>query len=115
MRAACLIVLAALTLAAPAVAGPAPGARSAMRFCPDVTRHGVEVIKMQRALGCRQGPRLAARTVNDRNGVLDTERYYCRWGQGGTDPVTIQGHTYNYGFCFEVDSERQAYFLARRL
>ena len=115
MRAARITTLVLALLAAVLVTGPAPGAeKAAKRFCPDLTRHGVEVIKMQRRLGCRKGRRLAVRTVLH-DGSLESERYYCRWGQGGTSPVTIQGHEYIFGFCYEVDEDRQAYFLARRL
>ena len=115
MRAARITIPVLGLLAAALVAGSAQGMdTAAKRFCPDVTRHGVEVVKMQRRLGCRKGPRLAARTVVE-GGALETERYYCRWGQGGTSPVTIQGHEYIFGFCYEVDEDRQAYFLARRL
>ena len=85
----------------------------AKRPCPDINRTQVEVIRLERKLGCHKGGKLAVRTVK-KDGFLQTERYYCRWGQGGTQPVHVNGRTYFGGFCFDSRTEKEAAFLGRQ-
>lgn len=82
--------------------------------CPAATKNGVRVIRLQRALGCATGLTLAARAVRG-DGYYQDARYYCRWGQGGTRAVRVNGRSYIPGFCYRKRDEREVGFLARRL
>ena len=73
----------------------------------------MRVIRLQRTLGCAIGLRLAARTVRA-GGYLKAGGYYCRWGQGGTRPIRVNGRIYYGGFCYRSSDGREAQFLARR-
>jgi hypothetical protein len=107
LRAGSLLVglIAALAI----VVGPSTALAAA---CPDTTVRGVRVIELTDELGCDEGASLASRTVRD-DGFLQTDVFYCRWGQGGTRPIKRDGKTFYSGFCLNEETEAQASFLAR--
>jgi hypothetical protein len=47
------------------------------------------------------------------DGFLQTDVFYCRWGQGGTRPIRRASKVFYAGFCFNDDTEAEATFLAR--
>lgn len=102
-------LLLTLALAALAAAAPVP-ARAA--GCPAVTVHGVRVVELTDEHGCVHGANLAGRTVRA-GGYLETDAFFCRWGQGGTRPIERKGRIFYAGFCFNRDTEAEASFLAR--
>jgi hypothetical protein len=108
-----LAVLACACLVGLAADGSTP-ATAAPATCPPATRDSVRVIRLQRGLGCKTGLRLAVAAVND-GGYYKDSRRYCRWGQGGTRPIRVNGHVYYSGFCYRVSDMREAGFLARRI
>ncbi len=108
-----LALLACVSVAIVAWDGPAP-ATAASATCPAATKDGVRVIRLQRSLGCKTGLRLAVAAVKD-GGYYKDSRVYCRWGQGGTRPIRVNGRIYYAGFCYRVSDMREADFLARRI
>jgi len=112
-RRALVVALAAL-MATMVFANRHVQAGGTARVCPPATKDGVRVIRLRRALGCNTGLRLAARVVNG-DGYFQDSRYYCRWGQGGTKPIQINGRTYLAGFCYRKSDEEEVGFLARRV
>ena len=99
-------------LAAVAVMGFGPVPAQAAGRCPSLTASSVEVIRLQSTLGCGKALRAAAVTAV-REGFVDANGYYCRWGQGGTRSVIVKGRTYFAGFCRR--GSRQSSFLGREL
>jgi hypothetical protein len=91
------------------VAGPSTAFAAT---CPDTTVKGVRVIELTDELGCDEGASLASRTVRD-DGFLQTDVFYCRWGQGGTGPIKRAGKTFYAGFCLNEETDTEATFLAR--
>lgn len=114
-RAAC-VALSALVAASAATPplGSVADASAAPRYCKPRTKDRVRVIQLRRTFGCRRGLRLAAAVVNG-GGYYQDLHYYCRFGQGGTRPVRVHGHTYYGGFCYRDADKREATFLARRI
>jgi hypothetical protein len=110
------VVIVALAAAAclTATSSTAATASATTKACPAATKHGVRVIRLQRTLGCTTALTLAIRAVND-HGYYQDSRYYCRWGQGGTRPIRVNGRSYFAGFCYRKRDEKEASFLARRL
>jgi len=80
--------------------------------CAHATVDGVRVIRLARTFGCELGGRLAASVVNA-EGYRQDSQYYCRWGQGGTSAIQINGHAYIAGFCYRKRDRREVGFLAR--
>lgn len=66
-------------------------------------------------LGCGVPRNLALKTIASSAGYYKSRDWYCRWGQGGTRPVSVDGHVYYGGFCYNASSRREASFLGRRL
>ncbi len=111
-----MIRLAALTaiVAAPGLAMPtAPSAHTA--DCAPARNTHAEVIHMSDKLGCGVARQLALKTAGTSTGYYKSRAWYCRWGQGGTRPVRVNGHIYYGGFCYNASSRREATFLGRRL
>jgi hypothetical protein len=98
-------------LAAAAIAATLPTTARAAE-CPAVTVRGVRILDLTDEHGCDKGADLASRTVRKR-GYLQTDAFYCRWGQGGTRPIRRRGRTFYAGFCFNKQTEVEATFLAR--
>jgi hypothetical protein len=113
-RLACLgLALLAMSAIAISLTFNADTATAAQRYCKPRTKDGVRVIRLQRVFGCKTGVRLVAAVVNG-GGYYEDIRYYCRYGQGGTRPIRVRGHTYYGGLCYREDDKREASFLARR-
>jgi hypothetical protein len=111
-----MIRLAALIaiVVAPALALPAaPSAHTA--YCVPTRNSHAEVIHMSVDLGCGVARQLALKTAGTSTGYYKSRGWYCRWGQGGTRPVRVNGRIYYGGFCYSARSRREATFLGRRL
>jgi hypothetical protein len=104
-----IAVVAALALPFPAT----PSARG--RYCPPLRDAHAEVIHVSARLGCGAVRRLALKTTESSLGYYKSRHWYCRWGQGGTRPIRVNGRVYYSGFCDSVPTFREATFLGRRL
>jgi hypothetical protein len=104
-----LAVVAVLVLPLPAT----PSARG--RYCPPLRDEHAEVIHLSARLGCGAVRRLALKTTESSLGYYKSRHWYCRWGQGGTRPIRVNGRVYYGGFCDSVPEFREASFLGRRL
>ena len=99
----------ALALALPTM--PSAGGR----YCAPIRDSRAEVIRLSAHLGCGAVRRLALKTTESSLGYYRSSHWYCRWGQGGTRPIHVNGRVYYGGFCDSVPAFREASFLGRRL
>ena len=90
-----------------------PSARSG--HCAPIRDSRAEVIRLSSNLGCGTVRTLALKTTESGIGYYKSKSWYCRWGQGGTRPIRVNGHVYYTGFCDSVPSFRGATFLGRQL
>jgi hypothetical protein len=104
-----LAAVGALLLALPAT----PSARGS--YCAPIRDSRAEVIRLSSDLGCGTVRGLALKTAENGLGYYRSRNWYCRWGQGGTRPIRVNGHVYYAGFCDSVPSFRGATFIGRRL
>ena len=94
---------------------PAVASAQEDSYCPTATSARAEVIQLLDWLDCEVIPDMALRTVVSEYGRLQEGGVTCRWGQGGTSPVQVNGKTYIPGYCNDPELETQVTYLGRRL
>lgn len=109
------ILLGCLLTVLAVVFGPAASLAQDGSYCPPANSVSAEVIQLESREGCDLVLQLALKTVVSDGGYLRESGYLCRWGQGGTRPEPVDGKIYVPGYCTNLDTYEDAWYLGRRL
>lgn len=90
----------------------APLPRPKVNICSRKTGR-IHVMRLKTVLKCSAALPPAVRVVNN-GGYYQSKRWYCRWGQGGTRPIRVNGKVYWAGSCMVVSTGREFSFIAHR-
>lgn len=104
------------TTTPPPAAAPPPDDETLIAdTCPPTGLDPVDVVQSAPDFGCDRIADMAIETVNGGGFYEDPDSVYqCRWGQGGTREVEVDGERYLPGYCLRMVDQTSASFLARQ-